>query len=222
MGINLVPRIPLESIGIQNRVFSKDNPHDEHDFEDNCITEGQHRILKFDFFCHNIGNKDFVAGDPRTQPDKFTKSKGHTHYHVKDFNKFILYKDGNRKEIARSLKQSFCLTDMVPLSFPLKEWQKLFSLPAKFNCLTRQGISAGWADVYRRRLPCQYIEIDDLPTGDYVLVAETNAERKNHTHIFEVEDNYSDNALEVRLRIGENDVRVTGGMLSSISPVILE
>lgn len=40
-----------------------------------------------------------------------------------------------------------------------------------------QGISVGWADTYGRRLPGQWIDVTDVPDGDYVLEVETNPER---------------------------------------------
>ena len=47
------------------------------------------------------------------------------------------------------------------------------SSPGGFNCST-QGVSAGFADIYSRGLPCQYIDVTDVPAGDYTLRIETN------------------------------------------------
>ena len=40
--------------------------------------------------------------------------------------------------------------------------------PTGYSCL-RQGISRGWADVYTSDLPCQWIDVTDLPPGRYTL-----------------------------------------------------
>jgi hypothetical protein len=37
-----------------------------------------------------------------------------------------------------------------------------------------QGIGVGWVDTYVRRLPGQWIDITDVPDGDYILDVETN------------------------------------------------
>jgi len=57
------------------------------------------------------------------------------------------------------------------------------------------GISAGWADVYTADIACQYLVIDDIPDGDYVLVAITNAARKVP------EDTFDDNTVTRGLHI---------------------
>ena len=55
MGVNLVPRIPLESIRVvPKRIFRKNSHDDEHDLEDCVIAGVKYRLLKFEFLCHNI------------------------------------------------------------------------------------------------------------------------------------------------------------------------
>jgi hypothetical protein len=68
--------------------------------------------------------------------------------------------------------------------------------PAKFlDCNTNQGVSAGWADLYYKTLPCQYVAIDGLPDGDYTLLSTTNAKK-----LFP-EDTFDDNTICTGLRI---------------------
>lgn len=217
MGVNLVPRIPLNSINIETLELTKEN--NEHDFEDHCLSsEGHYRILTFDFVCHNIGDKDFVAGSPKTRPDIFIQPKAHPHWHLKGFNKYQLISVSSGK-VVRSLKQSFCINDMVPLSFPESEHKKL---RGKFvNCehdYDVQGISAGWADVYSSSTPCQYIILRDperkinVPNGEFILKVETNAIQDEGPfkgrRMFEAEDSYDDNVLRIRLRIRGEKVDV--------------
>lgn len=217
MGVNLVPRIPLNSIKVVSVELTKEN--NEHDFEDGCFSsEGNYRILTFDFVCHNIGDKDFVVGSPKTRPDIFIKPKSHPHWHLKGFNKYHLISVSSGK-VVRSLKQSFCINDMIPLSFPESENKKL---RAKFvNCehdYDVQGISAGWADVYSSETPCQYIILRDpsrkinVRNGDFILEVETNAIQDEGKfkgkRLFEVEDSYDDNVLRIHLRIRGEKVQV--------------
>ena len=46
-----------------------------------------------------------------------------------------------------------------------------------FNC-NRQGISAGWADIYNQQLPCQFIDVTDVAPGEYTLHIDTNFTRQ--------------------------------------------
>jgi hypothetical protein len=40
-----------------------------------------------------------------------------------------------------------------------------------------QGLQAGWSDSYGQQLDCQYIQIDKLKAGIYVLEVQTNSEQ---------------------------------------------
>jgi hypothetical protein len=227
MGVNLVPGIPAESFRVvRDKVFSKNEPHDDHDLEDNCVVEGvKYRLLKFDFICFNLGDTDFVAGSPKSRPDLFTLSKGHGHYHLKEFNTYKLL-DSDGKNAIPSLKQAFCIKDMFHLDAD--------TAVGRFtHCRSDtdiQGISAGWADVYISTIACQYIILTgvlsrngekqdiDVPDGEYILDVETNPVHEEgpfkDRRYFE-EDNYKDNKMQVRLKISSTEpyVTVTGGML---------
>jgi hypothetical protein len=63
------------------------------------------------------------------------------------------------------------------------------------SCNTNQGISAGWADLYGRELPCQFVVIDGVPDGTYVLRSTTNAQR------VVAESDYADNTIYTYLQI---------------------
>lgn len=78
-------------------------------------------------------------------------------------------------------KQGFCVIDLVPLTpLPIQD--------AKYrSCGSNQGISVGWADEYKWTLDGQWVVVDDVPPGSYVLEAEVNAER------LYVETNYANN-----------------------------
>jgi len=75
------------------------------------------------------------------------------------------------------------------------------SATAQFtDCNTDQGVSAGWADLYSKGLPCQYVVVDGIPDGDYTLISTTNAKK-----LFP-EDTYDDNTICTGLHIAGNSV----------------
>lgn len=213
MGINLIPYIPsdLNRGGpyIERAEFIK--KLSEHDFAQGCIeSEGLHRLLRFDFYCINIGNDDFVVGNPATQPEIFFPDPTHEHYHAKDFNKYHLLTESGKK--IDSKKQAFCMVDF-------DRWLPTASLERRFrDCDTMQGISAGWADIYRADMQCQYIVLEGpgidrvIEDGVYTLIAETNALREDGSRKgrrnFEVEDNYEDNIFVMHLEIKGDNVTV--------------
>lgn len=187
MGVNLVTRV--RNFAISTQTFSAN----DHDVQDGCVTPGTHRIMRFDFLSYNAGNSDLVIGSPASRPDLFVWSAGHGHYHLRDFNEFLLFNSTGALATI-GYKQAFCAIDIERIGSNA-------SASARFaNCNTDQGISSGWADVYSSGLPCQYIVIDTVPDGDYTLQSTTNAK---HTV---GEDCFGDNTEWTGLRISGNSV----------------
>lgn len=189
MGVNLVTRV--RNFSIQSRTFSAS----DHDVQDGCVTPGSHKLLRFDFLSYNAGNADLVIGSPAARPDLFVWSAGHGHYHLKDFNEFLLFNAaGNLATVG--YKQAFCAIDIERIS-------PNASASARFNdCNSDQGISAGWADVYSSFLACQFVIVDGLANGDYTLQSTTNAQ-----HLVG-EDCFGDNTIWTGLRITGNTVQL--------------
>ncbi|MGB2713048.1 MAG: lysyl oxidase family protein [Vicinamibacterales bacterium] len=189
MGVNLVPIVRNFSIHSENFTASS------HDVEDGCVTPGTHRVMRFDFLTHNKGNADLVAGDPADHPEWYVESASHGHFHLIDFNEFQLY-DSSGNPTAAGAKQAFCLIDVERID-PAAPASPQFT-----NCNSNQGVTAGWADLYDKSLPCQYIVVDNIPDGDYTLLSTTNAQ-----HLFP-EDTYEDNTICTGLHISGNTVSI--------------
>jgi hypothetical protein len=187
MGVNLVTRV--RNFAISNQTFSAT----DHDVQDGCVTPGMHRIMRFDFLSYNAGNSDLVIGSPASRPDLFVWSAGHGHYHLRDFNQFLLF-DAQGGLATVGYKQAFCAIDIERID-------PNASASGRFHdCNSDQGISAGWADVYSSGLPCQYIVIDNVPDGDYTLQSTTNSK-----HVVG-EDCFGDNTEWTGLRIQGSSV----------------
>lgn len=187
MSVNLVTRV--RNFAISTQTFAAN----DHDVQDGCVTPGTHRIMRFDFLSYNAGTSDLVIGSPASRPDLFVWSAGHGHYHLRDFNEFLLFKtQGGLATIG--YKQAFCAIDIERIS-PNASASGRFN-----NCNADQGISAGWADVYHSGLACQFIVIDGIPDGDYTLQSTTNAK-----HVVG-EGCFGDNTEWTGLRIQGNTV----------------
>ena len=187
MGANLVTIV--RNFTISEEEFDRE----AHDVADGCVTVGRHRVLRFDFLSHNVGDTDVVVGAPAERPDLFVWSAGHGHYHLRDFNEFKLF-NSDGEQVQTGYKQAFCLIDVErldPAARPIAQFT---------NCNVDQGISAGWADLYGSSLACQYIVIDGIPDGDYTLESTTNSR-----HVV-IEDSYADNTIWTGLRIRGNNV----------------
>ena len=120
----------------------------------------------------NVFQRVFLEGGGFTDrlAGTFTYHPSHRHTHFDDFAAYRLrpiLPGGGAGEIAASgEKVSFCLldTDRYAPSLPGSP-----ALPRYMTCDAFQGISVGWADVYDKTLPDQWIDVTDLPDGRYWL-----------------------------------------------------
>lgn len=129
-----------------------------------CAVPGTRKLLTFDTVSENIGTADLVLGQvppPGVSSGIFVWSPCHMHHHVMGYADFALLDASG--VVASGHKQGFCLEDDEQVS------------PANpthgYNC-SFQGISIGWADVYDRTLPCQWIDVTDVAPGTYTLRVE--------------------------------------------------
>jgi hypothetical protein len=126
-----------------------------------CIgSAGSRRLLRFTTSVGNVGNADLDLGPvppPGVSSGIFVWSPCHMHHHVMGFADYTLTNAAG--VVTTGHKQGFCIEDDEQLE-PLE--------PAHYTC-TFQGISVGWADVYDRGLPCQWIDVTDVASGTYTL-----------------------------------------------------
>ena len=94
-------------------------------------------------------------------------------------------------QLVVGTKRGFCLLDFMPApNFHGTRDPRRF-----LDCFHNQGIGVGWADEYTSKLDGQWIDVTDVPPGDYVLEVEANA-----SHVF-IETNYRDNSTAVRQKV---------------------
>jgi len=139
--------------------------------EEACILDvGARRLLRFDTWTPNVGESDIVVGSPEENPELFEYGKCHAHFHFLDFANYRILSDKG-EVVATGHKQSFALIDFerfLPDSGPGK-----YPFPDG-----TQGISAGWADIYGAYLDCQWVDITDVPPGDYILEIAVDQEER--------------------------------------------
>jgi len=147
---------------------------------------GWRTILRFTLTAHNIGSRDLVLGVAANQPEIFHYSECHDHHHFDDFADFEL-RDADGV-VATGFKPGFCLLDSYSWAFPN-------AFPT-YDC-ANQGIGVGFGDIYEDALPCQWIDVTDVPPGDYVLRATLNQAREDTAVPMLVERDYGNNVVEV-------------------------
>lgn len=173
------------------------------------VEPGQRRLLRFPTQIDNLGPADLRVGAPADNPDLFEHQPCHGHHHFEDLAAYRLWTpDGYAAwaalrqahpsapasqlladnpdvaaPLAASHKQGFCIVDIRPVVVhPIAPQFRSCAADAV------QGITAGWADRYGAQLPGQWVDVTDVPPGNYVLERAANPERVIQ------ETQYNDNA----------------------------
>jgi lysyl oxidase len=165
---------------------------------------GTRRLVIFPYSTPNLGPGSLIIGDPLdpANTELFEWGACHGHYHYQkyaayrlwrpaDFARFQQLRAENPTMLSGQIitafrlnpvvgtKRGFCIVDVDHA----KEFQGTRDAQTYTQCghgttiHGYQGISVGWADTYGRRLQGQWIDVTNVPDGDYVLDVETNPER---------------------------------------------
>jgi Lysyl oxidase len=149
----------------------------------------------------------------------------HQHFHFKHYAAYRLWKPAEYKKYQRlktqnpnmlsgdviannglnpvlGTKRGFCVVDYARA--PATEFQgkrderKYLDCGVIFEGTTypgNQGLGVGWADTYVRNLPGQWIDVTDVPDGNYILDVETNPD-----HSFQ-EARYDNNSAARTIKV---------------------
>lgn len=156
------------------------------EMEEQCVSgPGLRKLLHFTLATVNYGPGNLVTGAAEDNP-LFNFSECHQHYHFTNFAMFQLIDKETNQEAVPGQKQSFCLipTEQLVPGSP----------PGNGVC---NELPAGWADIYGAGTPCQWLDITDVPAGDYALVISVNPD-----HII-AEADFSDNIVQSDITIPE-------------------
>uniref|UniRef100_A0A4W5LYU7 Lysyl oxidase homolog n=1 Tax=Hucho hucho TaxID=62062 RepID=A0A4W5LYU7_9TELE len=139
--------------------------------EENCLARSastardiDYRVLlRFPQKVKNQGTTDFLPVKPRHQ---WEWHSCHQHYHSMDaFSNYDLLEVTTGRKVAEGHKASFCLEDTGCDA----------GFRRRYACTAHtQGLSPGCHDTYAANIDCQWIDITDVPTGNYVLRVTVN------------------------------------------------
>jgi Lysyl oxidase/Bacterial pre-peptidase C-terminal domain/Chitobiase/beta-hexosaminidase C-terminal domain len=157
--------------------------------KEGMITAGTHRLLRFSTETRNIGGVDLHVPTPQERPDLFEFQECHGHYHFLGFASYRLLNDIG-EEVAAGRKVSFCLEDLL-------RWDSASAPDSLYTC-DKQGIQAGWSDVYDGGLPGQWIDVTGLTAGVYKLEVTMNPDQVL------VESDYTNNTTTIEVDLPGN------------------
>lgn len=179
---------------IDQLVFEESILFDSIEQSDAClIAEGCLRgpglryIVRFSTLIKNIGNADYVIGSPEENESNFSNENCHQHFHHLGYAEYMLFA-GNGDPEPIGFKNGFCVQDSeCPTSLQ------------RYFC-NYMGITAGCEDLYGNDILCQWVDITDVPDGQYTLVARINWSRLPDIRGF-YESTYDNNWAQVCIEI---------------------
>lgn len=208
-GVCLLPDLRINAESAARSLWLSHETFEENSCElaEQCVSgSGRRRLLNFEGRIENWGPGDLSPGPERNNP-LFEFSSCHQHYHFLDFSDYRLL-DQTGAVVALGHKQSYCLMSMEPVDSPAdpsppgtrpepetsgEVIEQVGGEPQGCNFL-----EAGWADIYGVGTPCQWVDVTDVPEGDYVLQLSVNPLGRV------AESNVDNNSVQVPIHIPED------------------
>jgi hypothetical protein len=179
------PDLQMDSLALVNSLYLQQHFAAECDIAEGCVTGfGNRWVLAFSSKINNIGQEDYYLGNPTTNPGMFTTENCHGHTHYEGYGDYRLL-DAQGNLIPAGHKNGFCVMDLCGMG--------------QYNC-GDMGISAGCYDIYGAGTQCQWVDITDIPSGQYRLMAIVNPEYLPDA-LGRIESNNENNAANVCLEI---------------------
>jgi hypothetical protein len=163
LDMSLVLEDTIESVYTQRLTFDENSCQ----FVDGCLGgTGERRLLRFSTITPNVGDAAFHVGNPTDNPELFEQSECSGAWLYTDYAQYRLL-DGMGVEVGTGHKSAFALIDLAPFTKDAG--------PPHYGFGSDMGISVGWADIYDAGLDCQWVDITDVPAGDYTLELNINS-----------------------------------------------
>ena len=164
--------------------------------QEQCVTGlGQRRVVRFGSRMGNIGSADFVLGDPDQDNPLWTFDSCQMIYNLVGFSRYELRDAASGETVLRGNKRGFCISDPEPW-IPESD-----AICEQYDC-NHQGISPGCADNYGSSLPCQWVDVTDVPSGSYELEVGVNSDHRV------AEQSYANNVVTLRIELSADGLQV--------------
>ena len=132
---------------------------------------------------------------------RYIRAPDHQHWHLLGFDRYELRRPGGHVVVA-DRKSGFCLGDRyavsgreLPARAPEPVYRGRCGLDHPELMGIREGISVGYGDDYKANLEGQWLPLDGLAPGRYLLVHRVNLGRRLR------ERSYANNAASLRFRL---------------------
>lgn len=182
------PDLKLDSASFVNSMMIMTMTASACDVDEGCVTGyGTRYVITFTSKIDNIGSQDYYIGNPSSNPTMFNTVNCHGHAHFDGYGDYRLY-DMNGNLVPAGHKNGFCVMDLCGFG--------------QYHC-GDMGISSGCFDAYGAGTQCQWVDITNVPDGDYRLAAIINQHHLPDA-LNRYELDHVNNALQVCINITRN------------------
>ena len=189
-------------------VIRKETNNDECLINEGCMRGyGERDIINFRTVIANVGDADYFIGRPEENPDQFDYDNCHNHYHYGGYAEYVLY-DEYGQYIPIGFKNGFCVIDLTCPS------QDMY----QYSC-NYMGISAGCVDIYDEYLACQWIDITDVPDGNYTFVTRVNWDNAPDA-LGQIEKDTVNNWAQVCINLDRSSGNLTMDIVDDCEPYL--
>ena len=184
----LGPDLKFDEASLLNSLSVLQHYAETCDIEEGCVTGyGVRQVIAFTSKIDNIGQQDYYIGNPSTNPEMFNTQNCHGHAHYEGYGDYkLMDMDGNIFPAGH--KNGFCVMDLCGFG--------------QYTC-GNMGISSGCYDAYGAGTQCQWIDVTEVPDGDYRLMAIVNPlylpDALGHS-----EEDYQNNTTSVCIHISHD------------------
>lgn len=199
------PDLDYDSVAFVSSLLMNTFPASTCDVNEGCVTGyGTRYVIAFTSRIYNVGTLDYWIGDPASQPGMFNLNNCHGHAHYEGYGDYRLIDIyGNPLPVGH--KNGYCVMDLCGFG--------------QYNC-GNMGISVGCYDEYGIGTQCQWIDVTDVPDGDYRLAIVINPAHLPDA-MGHMEMNYYNNATQVCINITRNGQGIpTFSLLGNCSPYV--
>ena len=137
---------------------------------------------------------------------RYVRSSDHEHWHLLGFERYELRRPRGGRALVTDRKSGFCLGDRYPVTrrdLPARPGAPVYTSRCGLRrpglLGIREGISVGYGDDYKANLEGQWLPLDGLAPGRYLLVHRVNADRRLR------ERSYSNNSASLLFRLRWRD-----------------
>jgi hypothetical protein len=176
------------SLSIETRSFATDRAADACALEWQCVrAAGSRKLLRFGTQATNTGPADLLLGAPSSTPGfERAACDGQPYFH--EYLRYTLLVPNSATVVADGHMPASCRAQATPAS-----------LVSRFDC-EFMGLWHGFSEIYDPGIAdCQWVDITDVPPGNYQLHISINPERQLS------ESDYSNNTLDVSIILPDGD-----------------